>query len=459
MIHAAVANSTPLACYQYIQNNDYSDSILHSEEDTKSQDGQEQKQGPKKPGRKPLTTTPTSLSNSDPKQKRKAQNRAAQRAFRERKERYVKELEERIKELESSHNASSSVLQAENQQLKSLVQKLEAENYVLKGANFTFDFPIQKAHLKLGNLAVVSDSAKISQEDETTVPARDPWTPPSSNESDSQDSEPASPVSSGAYGSPDPIHAYTDDSSPQSDMQKSSPAMPSVFAFDDEVSGSSHPTPPSSGCEKTMKDGASFCDKLEEEVCGPSVSAVDQLLSEPIFDNTGALNASISNANLIPIIGNGTGTTSFHERSALFTEFRDPSLYHNTFAESVPIPPLFQDDLDDYGTYPPMLTPRDEVKTEPLGGGTVSGEFAPTPANAQRFQHIPHQDTLDPEKKLISCTKVWETISEHPRFEEFDVDELCSALKAKAKCSGHGPVVAEDALKEVLARLDRGNTQ
>ncbi|CAH1757294.1 10636_t:CDS:2 [Entrophospora sp. SA101] len=86
----------------------------------------------KKAGRKPLTTTPNS--------KRKAQNRAAQRAFRERKERYVQELEDKIKELESVSAKSNH----ENEQLKSLVQQLQAENFILKQSNFTFDFTLNK---------------------------------------------------------------------------------------------------------------------------------------------------------------------------------------------------------------------------------------------------------------------------------------------------------------------------
>ena len=45
----------------------------------------------KKPGRKPLTSEPTS--------KRKAQNRAAQRAFRERKEKHLKDLETKVEDL------------------------------------------------------------------------------------------------------------------------------------------------------------------------------------------------------------------------------------------------------------------------------------------------------------------------------------------------------------------------
>ncbi|KAI2613347.1 hypothetical protein GGR54DRAFT_325780 [Hypoxylon sp. NC1633] len=65
-----------------------------------------------KPGRKPATDTPPT--------KRKAQNRAAQRAFRERRAARVGELEEQLGEQKEEHDR-------EQQQLKDHVQDLEAE--------------------------------------------------------------------------------------------------------------------------------------------------------------------------------------------------------------------------------------------------------------------------------------------------------------------------------------------
>ncbi|KAI8357749.1 hypothetical protein B0O80DRAFT_383907, partial [Mortierella sp. GBAus27b] len=77
------------------------------------------------------------------------QNRAAQRAFRERKEKYVKSLEDRIKELEEQQQPAKSdaKLAEENMNLKVLVQRLETENYSLKERSFTFDFPISQPGL------------------------------------------------------------------------------------------------------------------------------------------------------------------------------------------------------------------------------------------------------------------------------------------------------------------------
>jgi len=70
--------------------------------------------------------------------KRKAQNRAAQRAFRERKERHVKELEAKVAQLEEM----SMKMVEENQRLHSKMTNLESENNMLKGSNVTFTFPV-----------------------------------------------------------------------------------------------------------------------------------------------------------------------------------------------------------------------------------------------------------------------------------------------------------------------------
>lgn len=69
----------------------------------------------KKPGRKPLTSEPTS--------KRKAQNRAAQRAFRERKEKHLKDLEQKVSDLEKASESANH----ENSLLRAQVDRLQVE--------------------------------------------------------------------------------------------------------------------------------------------------------------------------------------------------------------------------------------------------------------------------------------------------------------------------------------------
>ncbi|CZT04768.1 related to YAP1-transcriptional activator involved in oxidative stress response [Rhynchosporium agropyri] len=63
--------------------------------------------------------------------RRKAQNRAAQRAFRERKERHVKDLEAKLATLEQN---SANVVE-ENERLKLQLQKAATENEILKATS------------------------------------------------------------------------------------------------------------------------------------------------------------------------------------------------------------------------------------------------------------------------------------------------------------------------------------
>ncbi|KAF1807703.1 basic-leucine zipper transcription factor [Mucor lusitanicus] len=96
----------------------------------------------KKPGRKPLESV--AVLPSDPKLKRKAQNRAAQRAFRERKEQFVNELQDQMRELQQAKEKREKELSAENARLKRENEKLKEENYLLKDAQFTFQFPAKE---------------------------------------------------------------------------------------------------------------------------------------------------------------------------------------------------------------------------------------------------------------------------------------------------------------------------
>ncbi|KAL9114941.1 MAG: hypothetical protein Q9227_001184 [Pyrenula ochraceoflavens] len=65
--------------------------------------------------------------------RRKMQNRAAQRAFRERKERHVKDLEQKLTTLEQT----SSTFAAENERLKREIAKISTENEILRATNST----------------------------------------------------------------------------------------------------------------------------------------------------------------------------------------------------------------------------------------------------------------------------------------------------------------------------------
>ncbi|KAG0080180.1 DNA-binding transcription factor yap1 [Podila epicladia] len=98
----------------------------------------------KRPGRKPNPTSPTV---------RKEQNRAAQRAFRDRKERHLQQLENMIKDLKDQHFLVTSGYQREARTLKATIETLQSENYYLREVVFAFEIALSKA----GQLVILND--------------------------------------------------------------------------------------------------------------------------------------------------------------------------------------------------------------------------------------------------------------------------------------------------------------
>lgn len=115
----------------------------------------------KKPGRKPNPASPAL---------RKAQNRAAQRAFRERKERHLRELENTIKTLRESQYESLVKCQREYSHFRSLIEQLEAENSFLKEIAFTFECALN--NINGNNEATTKMKNAVSQSiPRTSVPS------------------------------------------------------------------------------------------------------------------------------------------------------------------------------------------------------------------------------------------------------------------------------------------------
>ncbi|KAL9558746.1 hypothetical protein MBANPS3_000732 [Mucor bainieri] len=100
----------------------------------------------KKPGRKPNPASPAL---------RKAQNRAAQRAFRERKERHLKDLETTIRNLREQRNTATRELN----EMKAYLESYKAETWYLKGVVLTLQF-ICMHH----NIQIPTHSPYLSEE-------------------------------------------------------------------------------------------------------------------------------------------------------------------------------------------------------------------------------------------------------------------------------------------------------
>ncbi|KAI1113256.1 hypothetical protein F5Y14DRAFT_441962 [Nemania sp. NC0429] len=111
-----------------------------------------------KPGRKPATDTPPT--------KRKAQNRAAQRAFRERRAARVGELEEELEEQREEHERIQ-------QQLHRQVERLNAEVDSLRGQNGALMETLEKERAERAATASELESLQRRWQDEVaSIPSR-----------------------------------------------------------------------------------------------------------------------------------------------------------------------------------------------------------------------------------------------------------------------------------------------
>lgn len=425
--------------------------------------------------------------------KRKAQNRAAQRAFRERKERYVKELELKLKQVQDTHLASASQLVRENHHLRSIIYRLETENYALKGTpmqpyqyqatlsqqhsspqlpqheqrhNSTYPTiapllpqqqPLLPAYLSppsslmhtsslnhmmmlasgplqqypmspvvsLTNSSLSSPilakkiplpiSKKVSPKRNNTT------TPPPNNQpleytfsiSTPASLRPSGGVTSSKHTRSEPVELVQlhppggkvteSEQSPKSTDTKETP-------HDDEssvVSDKTSSTVNTQQLRRNMKqleldmfdchidtEGQLFCEKLYNEVCN---DAFYRLLSEPLFDQMGKLNLSIS---------------------------------------TYPVPIVT-------GHHKPLLNSGDE--------GSDGEENAEEATKALSASPPPVK-----EKRLLTCPEIWFLLNQHEKVHCFTTNQLCQAVKELAKCADKGPVLEEKDLYQIMCKMDQG---
>ena len=309
---------------------------------------------------------------AEQKLRRKEQNRAAQRAFRERKERYVKELETKIKFIEDTHATSMQTVKHENEDLRHVIKRMESELLAIKGAAAAYNEQLNQLRDEKGvdvPYFILPDVMMMQEDDGEELPQQ--------QEDIKNDDDHREGMDTSADSSMDEMMSTTTTTAP--------PAAKRIMRV----------APSAVACIRD-KDGISFCERLKEEVCS---SAYDQLLSEPLFDpSSGDLNDAVTR-HPVPIAAGIEGGES----------------------------------------------------QQPRTNDTVRHDF-------DRFvDSMAGRAMLDPathETKLISCNEVWERLSEHPHFEQFDLDLLCDELKKKAKCSHDGTVLEEEELSQVLRKME-----
>ncbi|KAK9316120.1 transcription factor PAP1-domain-containing protein [Lipomyces starkeyi] len=368
---------------------DSDDDLSETESKRRDTNTAEPEDGKKKPGRKLMTAEPSS--------KRKAQNRAAQRAFRERKEKHLRDLEARVAELENDAHSMTT----ENQFLKKQVDRLQSElkeyrkrqslsssvktspnsghNYVTP---FTFEFPLFGADPKFSQQN--AKQSPVSQQGQAKPGQAHPR------------SAATSPMASIPFGQT-MFSAY----SPTSTITSSS-SSPGLTATGATTSAKQSPACPIPKSSLYGNDEDDFCAQLSM-ACGTRENPIpkahtNSIFSPPSFEND------------------------------LFSEYREP---------------IFSTNDEDFNL--PELTPDGVLDNV----GDLNDTVSVSGASKDDDMVVPADN-----KPLMSCTALWDRISMHPKFGDLDIDGLCSELRTKAKCSESGVVVTEADLNAVLKKID-----
>lgn len=276
---------------------------------------------PRRVGRKPVTSDDEDSDN--PKSKRKAQNRAAQRAFRERKENHVRILEDRVKELEELNLDKNSKLLLENEKLKEMITRLQNENAALLGSTVSFDYPL-------------SNSTSHDERPQKIIRQSNMMESPTAN--------------------------FDSLSSGYSTSSKSRSNTPEF-----QIPTSHHQQQQQPQHQLTIDD----------------ILQSTELPSNALLDHSQLLNDDK--------LDYGT------ELDAILNQHRLP----------------FQTDPSQFDFFYPLNGTNDILNTAAIT--------------------LPPEEEKDEEIKNI--TKVWDKLSEHPRFDEIDMDVLCDEMHKKATCT------------------------
>ncbi|KAI1112219.1 PAP1-domain-containing protein [Nemania sp. NC0429] len=458
--------------------NESSDKRSHpdDDDDDEVEGGAKRREGegkvPKKPGRKPLTNEPSS--------KRKAQNRAAQRAFRERKEKHLKDLETKVEELEKA----STVTNDENSHLRAQIEKLnvELEQYKKKlsvvtnrsrsstGAsrhstfgsaaiqnindvNFQFEFP------KFGMFPGPNPTAING----TKQPSPNP-SPSSVRSPHSQTSPPDQTKTGGSDDSSktrqNPERQQTNDSDPfnrsglfdgsNSNSGSRSSLDSAQFSLNGANTGS-----PSSSANSVMGPSSSCGTSPEPFTQSPLGFKPLETLTTIGEEQPGLTSDNMSTFMLIHCIAFGHfGNLDFTNLDwltqqnggqfdpQLFGDYREPQtniLANTTFDDT------FFNDAFDADFLAPFNAPT-----------ITSPKSAKKDICAEIDARKESEDTIltTSNGKLLTCTNIWEQLQGCPKVQsgDLDLDGLCSDLQKKAKCGGSGAVVDERDFKAVMTK-------
>ncbi|KAI0321140.1 hypothetical protein OF83DRAFT_1081174 [Amylostereum chailletii] len=401
--------------------------------------------------------------------KRKEQNRAAQRAFRERKEKHVKDLEDKLAALQSKNDST----QTENTHLRDMLKRLQEENVALKQSQFTFSVP-----------------------------------------KSSGDAQPFNNVATTSFGSSpgsafNPASATSPSSSKDSSSPSSSLDTPSNFPTDVDF-GSLTPFDSSSLSMLDENGDANMSYDFGFGQYIPSNTPYKTIASNPMFmsfaDPSGDFGSSLSNKSSPPSAGGGSFDMSFgHWTGQSPREEGSTSQLDELFGgghmfnAQTPMSPMsFNAVMNNApaSSLSPVLhtttsvsTPSSNQPSPPQDTGECprtkeqleqrisdegSSMFAPPPPSAEDVPMpvLRKGTSLGGDGPMIMCKgaafpptekrddnvevlAAWRSITSHPHFKagNIDINELCAEFTDKARCDGTKVVLNQQGVTYILNKL------
>lgn len=430
--------------------------------------------------------------------KRKEQNRAAQRAFRERKEKHVKDLEDKVAALEE-RNATT---QQENETLREVVSRLQTENVRLRQTSFTFSVPPTAS-------SSGSDNDKISTSRQQNSPMT-LFSPPSTTTSTTASSH-DSPQSffSNEKGDNGSRLSFLDGltmlnpSEPQ--QTATSDAMNLDFGFGPVFTSTPYTTIASNPLFMSFREPDPLYDALLQPsqhsqqpfdfsqhlmASWPDVSSIDN--SQPLANNHSTNNSQMQAFDL---------TNSLDEIFRLSPDYINrsnptvgstpslsPVIHQNTKspsigssgsgsspADSSPIPGsescrdksggkcsradiqrFIAADPGSIFTQPSASTsPQSSADASPsssaaqaaVDAGEACSEFPPC-----KGLQLPKTQKSE---KNVEVMSAWRKIRHDPKFQDVDINQLCSEFASKAKCDGCQVVIEPTGMQEILESVQK----
>ncbi|KAF8139783.1 hypothetical protein EV363DRAFT_1497757 [Boletus edulis] len=414
--------------------------------------------------------------------KRKEQNRAAQRAFRERKEKHVKDLEDQVAALEEKNEAA----EAENSNLRDLLSRLQEENQALKQAQFTFSVPkpapmTAPAPNSTAQPSPFSFFGTPSPFPPTSAPSQSPFKAVLDEPTDVPMQTDTTPSPFGQYALPQSyktiahnplLMSFVDESPSTSFNTTSTTNSLDQFAFNFSSGPNSWP---STAQSQPFTQNSGHNDFLHP------THSLDELFGGNYMGNQGPLdfNALVDSTTMSPVShANGVKSSAAAQKpisappsnsnnSSPSTSTSQSPFSWTTLSQAGESPPSASETTPSSATAPvclPIVLSRTDIAKHIVAEGPSPFTDLPKPplrktSDMTTGEIISCQGSNIPRTKEspenIEVLKAWRCITQSPHFKDADINELCSEFSKKARCDGTKVVLEPGSVQQLFEQFKK----